>query len=406
MRPLPYRFMLRIIILTVFTCCTMLLPTLNRQPLIAIVSPEIIWIKYLGKTSWSWAYSLQPVTGGGCTVTGSTSVPSKAASTYLAELNSKGELVWEKTFTVYPNSMGVSLLSLSQGGFIVGGGSGGQVNYQRGKFFINGGNMWAARTDDKGNITWANTYSAPGGNWGTTITSSDNTCFYLAGWQYSNRTPISASDTRIIKVTLNGEVLWDKTIKTEGNEFTYCAASQPNGFIYLCGEGGTNNNTAALLYKVSPHGTVEWQRQYPGQGIARTDSICCTSDKCIVLAGSTRTANSSCNHIYVLKVNNTGKVIWEKTIPLDGNSGANYITSTKDDEWIITGYTQDTVLNDYDLFAVKLDQQGKVIWQKIIALPFDQFGECIRQTTDGGYAICGYSARPFYPSTILIVKIK
>ena len=42
-----------------------------------------------------------------------------------------------------------------------------------------------------------------------------------------------------------------------------------------------------------------------------------------------------------------------------------------------------------DLYALKTDSAGTILWTKILDIPHEQQGSGIKQTTDGGYIVVG-----------------
>jgi hypothetical protein len=102
------------------------------------------------------------------------------------------------------------------------------------------------------------------------------------------------------------------------------------------------------------------------------------------------------------------QIQWQKTLGgnfLDSNNLSAFwgedeirkINTTNDDGYILVGTTQsnnnDVTGNhgEKDLWVVKMDNFGTVQWKRCYGGSFNDGGEDILQTTDGGYAVCGWT---------------
>jgi hypothetical protein len=79
-----------------------------------------------------------------------------------------------------------------------------------------------------------------------------------------------------------------------------------------------------------------------------------------------------------------------------GQGGVNnkwdYATSvslTADGGYIVTGYTDGTSLGMDDIYLVRLNSSGDTLWTKVYGGTNKEYGRCVIQTADGGFAVCG-----------------
>ncbi|MCF7559798.1 hypothetical protein L3X39_04045 [Sabulilitoribacter multivorans] len=98
--------------------------------------------------------------------------------------------------------------------------------------------------------------------------------------------------------------------------------------------------------------------------------------------------------------NNTAEleIDFVKTFGGTNNDSAQAITKTQDGGYAVIGYTQSSdgdVLNktnvSFDYWLLKFDSNSNLQWQKTYGGTDDDRGSDIIQTTDGGFAIIGYS---------------
>ncbi len=152
---------------------------------------------------------------------------------------------------------------------------------------------------------------------------------------------------------------------------------------------------------------IQWQKCYGGTGGEVARSIIQTTDGGYVFAGGTRSNDFdvSGNHdtslyyndIWVVKTDSIGNIQWQKCLGGTIGEVANSIIQTIDGGYVIAGYTNSNdgdVSGNHggeDMWIVKLDYQGSIQWQKCLGGSHWDEARSIIQTTDGGYAIAGFT---------------
>ncbi|WP_108808254.1 hypothetical protein [Aquimarina spinulae] len=93
-----------------------------------------------------------------------------------------------------------------------------------------------------------------------------------------------------------------------------------------------------------------------------------------------------------------GEIDWVKTFGGSNEDNALSVVETTDGGYAIAGYTQsidgditDKTAPDSDYWLLKITKEGEISWSKTYGGSGDERGEKIIQTTDGGYALVGYS---------------
>ena len=86
-----------------------------------------------------------------------------------------------------------------------------------------------------------------------------------------------------------------------------------------------------------------------------------------------------------------GDVLWAKTY---GGSSSDYgysVRQTSDGGYIVAGYTESFGVAG-DVYLVRTDSLGELLWSRTFGGTGNDGGWSVQQTTDGGYVITGYSA--------------
>ena len=96
-------------------------------------------------------------------------------------------------------------------------------------------------------------------------------------------------------------------------------------------------------------------------------------------------------HPWVKKINPDGEVLWERSFGGAYLGHFRDIIKTTAGQFAAVGYSSSQTGFGYDVWMVKLNQFGDLMWQNYYDLGFVEYGRSIKQTADGGYILAGYS---------------
>ena len=150
----------------------------------------------------------------------------------------------------------------------------------------------------------------------------------------------------------------------------------------------------------------QFQRTIGGTNNDQAYSIIQTTDGGYVAAGYTYSFATVNMDIYIVKLNSSGTLQWTKTIGGTSEELASSIIQTTDGGFALAGYTRPTETWNSDFYIVKLDATGSFQWSRTLDRANYDFATSIIQTTAGGFAIGGYSATGgVFTDDIYIVKL-
>lgn len=159
-----------------------------------------------------------------------------------------------------------------------------------------------------------------------------------------------------------------------------------------------------LLNTCSLAQTLVWQKTLGGANFDHAKSYAVDKNGDIVIAGITTSDNGDVRgyhggqgDIWVVKLNQTGNLLWQKPLGGSGYESSNAITVTNDGDIVLTGISQS---NDGDVsgnttkddnWIVRLDKAGNLRWQKLISRTNIYEFTAITATNDGGVVAIGYT---------------
>ncbi|PNX47317.1 MAG: hypothetical protein BV457_05925 [Thermoplasmata archaeon M9B1D] len=245
-------------------------------------------------------------------------------------------------------------------------------------------------TNSMMNDRWIKTFNK--GRWdsGLSVQQTIDGGYIIVG--ITENTP-GTNDFWLIKTDSNGNKIWDKTYGGEGIDFgNFVQQTSDGGYIitgYTTSYG--NDKGDVWLIKTGADGNILWNKTF---GYSLHDSgseVWQTSDGGFIIIGDTNTDGGGSGDIWVIKTDSNGDMIWDKTFNGDGRPSHDYGTSigiTSDSGYILLGVTF-TTSNNYSIWLIKIDEYGNKIWDKTIGGTDDEFGWSVQQTNDGGYIITG-----------------
>jgi hypothetical protein len=114
-----------------------------------------------------------------------------------------------------------------------------------------------------------------------------------------------------------------------------------------------------------------------------------TWDGGYILVGTTNSFGPGGNNIYVIKTDSLAKHKWSNAYGGSGTQEGFSITPTLDKGYAILGFTNSYGTGSYDVYLIKTDSTGKLLWQKTYGGTDWDFGYAIAQTSDSGFVMCG-----------------
>jgi hypothetical protein len=191
---------------------------------------------------------------------------------------------------------------------------------------------------------------------------------------------------------------WAKTYWGNESDLAYSVQQTTDGGYIVAGytrSFGAGDYDAWIL-KLDQDGAVTWQKTYGGSDRDYVYSIQQTTDGGYIVGGSTYSFGAGLSDFWILKLDPSGTVTWQKTYSSYNDWGvrsdsANSIQQTADGGYMVAGSSndQDEFGDDYDFWILKLDANGDITWQKRYLWYDWIFTHSIQQTLDGGYIVTG-----------------
>jgi len=143
------------------------------------------------------------------------------------------------------------------------------------------------------------------------------------------------------------------------------------------------------VLKLDPAGDIVWQRTYGGSSWDEAFSVQQTFDGGYVVAGGTDSYGAGDTDFWVLKLDPTGDIVWQRTYGGSSWDRASSIQQTEDGGYIVAGSTTSFGAGDKDFWVLNLNSEGEITWQHTYGSDSKDVAYSIQQTSDGGYIVVG-----------------
>ena len=145
------------------------------------------------------------------------------------------------------------------------------------------------------------------------------------------------------------------------------------------------------LMKVTRAGdTIIWNRNYGGNGGDRGYYLHKTKDSGYVIVGGSTSYGDIMGDVYVIKTDSGGNVLWAKTVGDQFENCGTYVIETETNDLLAVGYsTTDDTTCIRKIYVVKFANNGDTLWTKNYNISYDSYATSLCKTIDGGYIITG-----------------
>jgi len=202
-----------------------------------------------------------------------------------------------------------------------------------------------------------------------------------------------SDDFLILKLNASGGLDWAKTFGGPRYDIPYSITPTGEGGYIVAGV--TKSFGAGyddlLLIKLNASGELQWAKAFGGTFIDIPYGITQTPDGGCAVAGVTYSFGAGYGDILVLKLNGSGELEWAKAFGGTNSEAANTIIRTSDGGYAIAGYTESFGAGSEDFLVLKISSSGDFQWAKAFGGTNYDDAYSLLQTSDGGYAVVGWT---------------
>jgi hypothetical protein len=304
----------------------------------------------------------------------------------LIKTDSDGNKMWDKTFGGANIDWSRCVQQTTDGGYIITG----YTELDNGPEI---GDVWLIKTDSDGNEIWNKTFGGTDCEVGYSVQQTTDNGYIITGITGSYET--EDLDVWLIKTDSNGNKIWDKTFGGTGIDAGFWVRQTTDGGYIITGEKETSDAryVDVWLIKTDSNGNKIWDKTFGGTYNDLGNCVQQTTDGGYIITGYTELYSSpGGGDIWLIKTDSNGDKMWDKSYGVILNTGwGNSVQQTSDGGYIIAGFGWTFGTGHSDAWLIKTDSNGNKIWDRKLGGIVQEMGNCVQQTTDGGYIITGHT---------------
>jgi PKD repeat protein len=349
-------------------------------------SPDTLWTRIFEFGNQTEGVSIAQTSDSGFIITGEIySASSQNFSLLLLKTNSLGEQTWMKDYKFNRTAYGTRVIITDDGGYLVVG----DIYYAPSGPFGDY-NALIIKTDSNGDSIWTKSYGGSGDDYLASVERSPDGNYICVG---STDSYSSSPEVWLFKIDTLGNLIWSKTYGGEGVDRGFSVQPCDSGNYIISGKTFSFDKGLGdvWLIKVDDLGNMIWSKSYGGPMGDSGNSVQQTRDNGFIICGYTSSFGSGSNDIWLLKTDEMGDTTWTKTFGGNNSENAWACQISFDQGYILTGNTNSFGAGNFDVYLIRTNMFGETIWTKTIGGYNWEFGEDVIQLPDGGYIVVGYS---------------
>tara|TARA_Y100001970_G_scaffold247678_1_gene316593 strand:- start:1768 stop:3000 length:1233 start_codon:yes stop_codon:yes gene_type:complete len=359
-----------------------------------VKTPVYYFSRVFGENDAEMGYSIRSTKDNGFIIAGATSsywstdsLPRISGALHgvtdaiIAKVDSLGNTEWVKTYGGDFFESAFNAAENEQGGYFFTG-----YTNSIGKGLYD---FWLVNLDEGGNVNWEKTYGTPQANVGLYGNQTADGGYAIAG--YSIPVDRNDKDFWLLKTNSNGDSLWSALYGDSLNQLVNNFQETSDGGFILAGETwGVTTNNDILIIKTNSEGEQEWSKKIIEERNDQAYAIKETNNG-YILIGSTTSLGAGNKDIWLIKLDVSGNVVWHKTY---GGEALEYGFDVipLNDGYVFTGSTSSYGTEFYDIWIIKVDLEGGVIWESIYGGPMIDIGRSIINNGYDGFTILGQTS--------------
>ena len=363
---------------------------------------RVIWDRVLGGVKADDGEAVATTSDGVYLVGNTQSKGAGEDDIWVLKFDTAGRIVWENVRGGKKSDSGATIAEASDGGVLVAGSTKSFNGQQR--------SGWVLKFDEDGQLLWE-TFPKKGDCELVDIVATPDGGAIVAGnagLEYKDRAP----KPWVIKINAKGKIVWERMIPNkwdpvvikmklggiqslvrglDGSLFVVSNFREASG---KAAKKAAKKADRASLMKLSAQGQLLWERKVGSAYRNQARDMTLAADGGIFIVGLMQPNSKDDGNLWALKFDKDGKLLWERAFGSKGYDGGKGIAATADGGVILAGWIQsradDIATQTSDLWAIKLDAQGNFVKEILVGAPKKiDYAQGVAIASDGKALITG-----------------
>ncbi len=332
-----------------------------------------LWDRTYGGEGYDFLSSIVPTADGGYLLAGASSSDISGDKSeeqrgdfdyWIIKTDMTGKKKWDKTFGGNDSDELKKVIATADGGYLLAGNSYSKASGDKSENSRGELDYWVVKVNKDGIKQWDKTIGGNGYDWLSSVVPTADGGYLLAGYSDSGKSGNKTQNSKgvydywIVKLDKNGKQRWDKTLGGKGYDNLMAAIATADGGYLLAGASDSD------------------------------------------VSGNKSENSRGYTDYWIIKTDKNGNKLWDRTIGGNDSDELTTLIATGDGGYLLAGNSYSEASKDksentkgiYDFWLVKTDNKGKKLWDKTIGGNLEDVPNQIVSTTDGGYLLAGVSS--------------
>lgn len=363
---------------------------------------------------------------------------------WLVRLDRDGQVLWQNAYGGSKDETYGKLLALPDGGFLLCATSNSLASGSKTANYFASADFWIVRLDDQGNQIWDKCHGSRNDEHLTSVVSLPDGGFLLGGESLFSDVPggdrsskgYAMLDLWLMRIDTDGNKVWDKALGGYFDEYLYQMLPSEDGGFYILGRtqswaGGTKRSQTGspglywdyLAIKIASNGSLVWEQGFGGFSWEYFFQGARAPQGGLLLGGWSKSETpsgnkTSSNHgasdedYWVVSVGSEGAKRFDLSYGGTGPDHLRTLTPAGNGRYWLAGYSWDSTDGDHtgagigggvDAWVAQIDAQGRKLWDQAYGTGFkDTVYDMIPGSYGGAWLLGGQMADTRYPEPTTI----
>ncbi len=333
------------------------------------------------------------------------------------------DVLWEKSYGGKQGDYLFDAQPTADFGFILAGSSVSDKNGNKQDKNIGNLDYWVWKMDEHGGLDWQKSFGGNGLDLLNKIITTRDGGFLLAGSSKSSKSDykkeeaLGLEDFWVIKLNADGSEQWQKTLGGPGSDMLKTAIEMPMGGYLLAGSSSSKTseikksksfgNKDYWLVRTDATGAVSWEVTFGGKYADEVEALAPAPDNGVYVlgysnspeGGNKTTKAFGDGDYWLLRLDNNGNLLWQKSFGGDGDDHPYAMLQLKDGGILVGGVssTKSSTIKQAgnkkgtDFWVFKLDNEGGIAWEQTYNIgEYDRLSS-MEENKDGTILLGGYA---------------
>lgn len=200
---------------------------------------------------------------------------------------------------------------------------------------------------------------------------------------------------------------WEKTFGGQDRDQAQAITTTPDGKLIVVGQTYSNTlkSTDTWILKLDKDGRELWLKAFGGPKNEELSAVAALPDGGIVVAGQTSSKSVGQSDAWVLRLDANGKLIWEKTFGGVEYDYASSVALMPNGNLVIAGVNNSKGVSSLGFWVFTLNADGQLLWEKIFVDKARIGDPSIAVMPDSNLVLAGSTEENFADKNARILKL-